>query len=298
MSRCKISFPSCLFSYVFSNGNFEISDLGVHIDGYCAVVADSVVATEEVEAEFTGKVADLFHAINTAMEAALRLVKVGAKNTAVTEAFEKIAESYGVNMIQGVLSHDMKKFLIDGNRVILSKTDSETKVDEFDFELNEVFALDIVMSTGDGKPREVDEKTTVYKRNPDVNYKLKMKASNYVLGEINHRFPAFPFSLRHLDEKKGRLGILELLNHGLVNDYPVLLEKDGEFVAHFKATLLLLPSGTLRITGKPIDLARFKTEKSIEDENLKALLSQDLKSKKKKNKKKKPAKAADEDNAE
>ena len=48
--------------------------------------------------------------------------------------------------------------MIDGEKCILAKSDVETKVEEQEFEVHEAYHLDVVMSTGDGKTRELDEK--------------------------------------------------------------------------------------------------------------------------------------------
>ena len=45
-----------------------------------------------------------------------------------------------------------------------------------EFAVHDVFAVDILISTGDGKTKEKDTRTTVYKRTEN-NYQLKMKAS-------------------------------------------------------------------------------------------------------------------------
>ena len=50
------------------------------------------------------------------------------------------------------------RFMIDGEKCILAKSDVETKVEEQEFEVHEAYHLDVVMSTGDGKTRELDEK--------------------------------------------------------------------------------------------------------------------------------------------
>jgi len=101
----------------------------------------------------------------------------------------------------------------------------------------------------------------------------------------NH--PHFPFHIRNLDPKLVKLGIVECATHGLVTAYPVLFEKEGEFTAHVKFTVLLLPSGALRITGLPLpDVER----RALKDESLVSLLGQSIKglaSKKKKKKKRK-----------
>lgn len=41
--------------------------------------------------------------------------------------------------------------MIDGNKVILSVSNPETRVDDAEFEENEIYAIDIVTSTGEGK---------------------------------------------------------------------------------------------------------------------------------------------------
>lgn len=98
----------------------------------------------------------------------------------------------------GVLSHQVKRYIVDGNRVIINKETQENKVDEFEFEENEVYCIDLLFSTGEGKAREAEAKTTVYKRAVDVEYNLKLKASREAMHEINKKFPTFPFTLRYL----------------------------------------------------------------------------------------------------
>ena len=55
--------------------------------------------------------------------------------------------------LEGVLSHDLKKHLIDGNKVIINKETFEQKVDDQEFQVNDVFALDVFVSSGDGKTK-------------------------------------------------------------------------------------------------------------------------------------------------
>merc|ERR1712194_329826 len=150
------------------------------------------------------------------------------------------------------------------------------------------------MSTGDGEPKEVDERTTVYKRDVEETYQLKMKASRQVLAEITKSYSTFPFSIRALDPKTARFGIKECVTHELVRPYPVLLEKAGDLVAHVKFTALLMPNGTLKVAGPLLTPDMFTTELTVTDEDLKKLLLTSAAKKKKNNKKKKkkPANAA------
>lgn len=51
------------------------------------------------------------------------------------------------------MSHEMKQFVIDGSKCILNKPTPDQKVEDGEFEENEVYAVDIVVSSGEGKPR-------------------------------------------------------------------------------------------------------------------------------------------------
>merc|ERR1711972_1215511 len=113
---------------------------------------------------------------------------------------------------------------------------------------------DVVMSTGEGKGKETEMRNTVYKRAVDTAYNLKTQKARQFISEVNRRFPVLPFTLRSIeDEQVARVGVSEARRHELLEDYPVLKEKDGQFVAQFKFTVLLLPGGTKRITGLPLD---------------------------------------------
>jgi len=243
-----------------------------------------VIGDDKIE----DKRADVVMAAWNAAEAALRLVQVGNTNTQVTEAFGKLADEFKCKPVQGVLSHQLKKWVIDGAQSIISAETGEEKVDEFTFEMNEVYCIDVVMSTGDGKTKETELRHTVYKRNPETSYMLKTAKARQFLSEVNKRFPALPFSLRQIeDEQVARVGVSEAKRHELLDEYPVLKEKPEEFVAQFKFTVLLLPGGTKRITGLP--LGKLETQlvpvNSVEDPEMKKLLASSANPKKQKKKK-------------
>jgi curved DNA binding protein len=222
-------------------------DLGVHIDGYAAVVAHSVAVGKEPTVK--GRAADVMAAAYTALECSVRLLKTGAKNSAITEMIAKVAADFKCNPVLGVLSHQMQRFEIDAKKVIINRSDVENKVEEFEMEANEVYALDIVMSSGEGKTKESEDRPTLYKRIEEGKKDLKTKAGRALYHDIRKRFPAFPFSTRDMDGATTRMGMKECLEHDVVVAYPVMLEKEGEFVAQLKATCLLLPGGTITVTG-------------------------------------------------
>lgn len=59
----------------------------------------------------------------------------------------------------------------------------------------------------------------------------------------------------------------------------MLVEKEGEYVAHFKSTVIILAKSTQVIAGAlPYDTARLEATatKKIENEEVKALVTRDL----------------------
>jgi len=261
-------------------------DLGAHIDGFIAVAAHTVAISNEKPIK--GRMADVYLAAYNAAEVALRLVRPGNGNYLVTDAIQKAAESYKCKPISGMLSHQLKQFRIDGEKsIIQNPSDAQKKEhDKCEFNLHEVYAIDVLVTTGEGKGREVDSKTTVYKKTDD-SYQLKLKNSRAFFADAEKKFGLMPFTLRAFeDEKKARLGILECVKHRLMDPFNVLYEKEEELVAQFKFTILLMPSGTHKITGLQINGDQFESQYKIEDEELKKALATSLDNKKKKNKSK------------
>lgn len=260
-------------------GDVVKMDLGCHIDGYIAVAAHTCIVPESADSPPTGvdsaTTGNVAVAAYNAMLVAAASITAGAKNTDVTSAVERVANAYGVTPIHSVRMHQMKRYVLDGVKEVALKApnpddETEEKLAECTFEQFEVYAVDVAMSTGDGNARAGSLRTTVYKRNVEQQYSLKVQASRGLLAEVDKKFPTLPFTLRHLsDTRKARLGIPECVSRGLLTPYPSLHDHSGT-VAHFKCTVLLLPSGTSRVTG--LDLPNyFTTEKEPDEETAKVL---------------------------
>ncbi|XP_052829866.1 proliferation-associated protein 2G4 [Octopus bimaculoides] len=306
------------------------SDLGAHVDGFIAVVAHTLVIGSSVEKKVKGRKADVCLAAHLASEAALRLVKPGNINYTVTDAIQKVAESFKCKPVEGMLSHQLKKHVIDGEKaIILNPTDAQRKDHEkCEFEVHDVYAIDILVSTGEGKGKEVDTRTTIYKKK-DAIYQLKMRVSRRkflflnsmleiisrwwiarIIGTLDKMSYSIYFDWGCVrpcasltlylsnwllllyfrlfeDEKKAKMGLMECVKHELMQPYNVLYEKEGEFVAQFKFTIILMPNGPLKITNPPFDSSIYESEHSVTDEKLKALLASSAERKCVKKKKKK-----------
>jgi curved DNA binding protein len=258
---CAYYSPLVAESTSLQEGDVAKIELGVHIDGFVANVATTILVGATAENPATGKKAGVIQAAHEAFTAALSKLQVGEENYAVTEAMCGIPEKYGCNMLEGALSHQLKHHVIDANQVILAKDTVDQHVEPFNFAVNEVYALDIYVSTGEGKGRESEFRTTVFKRALDTTYSLKLKGSRLFFAELNQRFPTLMFTLRAFsDERNARMGVNECLKNHLLEAYPVVVERPGEFVAQFKATVLLTDRGQLVITPPPFNSELYRAE--------------------------------------
>jgi len=165
---------------------------GSHLDGFPAIAATTTIVGGT---SLDGPQADVMLGAWNAFQAAQRVIKEAATNTEVTEAIAKACESFEVNPVEGVLSHRVKKHCIDANDCIINKETATAQVEEFQFAPGDVFGLDIFVSTGEGIPKEAENRATVFKRELSEVYNLKSKSARSFFVEINKRFPTLPFSI-------------------------------------------------------------------------------------------------------
>ncbi|KAJ6508032.1 proliferation-associated protein 1 [Mycena polygramma] len=286
-------------SQVLAKDDMVKLHIGAQIDGFAAITAETIVVGATTESPVTGRRADVLKAAWHASEIAMRTIKVGNKNWAVTEVVGKVASAWDCKPVEGMLSCQQTQNVIDGKkRIILNPSEAQKR--DFEgatFAEGEVYGIDVLVSSGeDGKARMEEARTTIFQRDSAVTYQLKMKNSRAVFSEVQKKAGAFPFNVRSLeDEKRSRMGLQEAVQHGLVKPYEVIYTPANTFVAAFHFTIALLPGGPSLITHPPVwykpDLV--KTEKELEDEELKALLVRNLRENKKSKKKKAKAEGAD-----
>ena len=309
--------------------------LGAQIDGFGAIVCNTIVVPQEKgkDPKITGRDADVLLATYYANELLLRLMippgllasgseeerkKAAAEKpptqSKIISLVEKVAKAYGVQVVQHTTSWQFERNDIEGKKkVILSPSDS-TKGEGF-AEVGDVFGIEVGMSLGSGKVKDLDKRSTLLRRTA-LTYGLKRPSSRQILSEIVKKFGTFPFSLRQLDdERAGKVGVVECVRSGVLREYKPTAEADGSPVTRLFTTigklttapfilqlltqgLAITKNGLTRLAAPPaLDLTKIKSDKKIEDEEILKILerpaakSTGSKSKNKK-KKKKPAKKA------
>ena len=246
---------------------------GAHIDGFASNTAHTVI----VGGTKDGRKLDVLHAAHDALRAAERAIQDGSTNQEVTAIMNKVMAEYECNMPEGVLSHVVKKYCIDGNKVIIGKEVPLQQVEDWTFQPGEVIHMDVYATTGEGKPKLAEFRTTVYKRELQNQYSLKIQKSRQFFAEANKKFPSLPFSLRAFEDQIGaKVGVKECVDHELMQEFQVLTEKEGEFVAHFKSTIAILPRSTVVLAGALPNKAATESTHSIKDESVKSAIKKDL----------------------
>ncbi|KAJ2001350.1 hypothetical protein GGI04_003778 [Coemansia thaxteri] len=266
------------------NGDVVRIQLGAHIDGYAAVAGNTVVVGSSAVAPVTGKTADVIAAAHYAAEAIQRLIKPGNKNMAVTDKVQKVVGAFNCKPIENMLCHQQKQNDLDGEKqIILNPTpENRSAFTACEFAPYEVYLIDVFVTTGDGRTKKSELRTSIYKRT-GTTYQLKMTSARAALNEISSKFGTFPFTIRSCeDERKTRMGLIECVKMGVVQAFDIQEEKSSEVVAQVTFTALVTPNGVERITqGLAFDNKVIQTDKKIEDAELRQLLETSTKIKKK-----------------
>ncbi|KAJ1931760.1 hypothetical protein EC988_009681, partial [Linderina pennispora] len=190
--------------------------------------------------------------------------------------------------IEGMLCHEQKKDVLDGEKQIILNPNPEQRkqFQACEFNEHEVYLVDVFVTSGDGRTKQSELRTTIYKKT-GTNYKLKMQSARSAISEISSKFGSFPFSLRACEDvRKIRMGLIECCKTNVVQAYDVFEDRPSEVVAQVTFTALVTPNGVTRITqGLAFDEKVIKTDKKIEDKDALALLATSTKINKKKAKK-------------
>ncbi|KXN70932.1 proliferation-associated protein 1 [Conidiobolus coronatus NRRL 28638] len=299
-----IAFPTCIsvnniachFSPLESDpesntalakGDLVKVQLGTHIDGYPAIVAHTFVIGATKEEPATGIKADTILAAHYSAEAALRTVVPGNKTSIVTDIVNKVCSEFGVKPVEGMLSYQVEQNVLEGEKqIILNPTEAHRKGFKInEIAQNEVYCVDIVVSSKDGKVKSTNNRTTVYRRT-DSTYQLKMAASRKYLSEVNTKHGKFPFNIRSSEDiKAARMGVVECVRSQVLANYDVMAEEKDQFVAQYLFTVLLTGNGSVRLTTPGLlELDAYKSEKSIQSEEVLEVLKKEVERKPKEKK--------------
>lgn len=291
-----VAFPTCVspndcvahlsplpsdeeYKWALKEGDVAKVIVGAHIDGYATIVSGTVAIgtiSEEVEAAI--------NAAYIATEAALRKFKPGNRNWDVTRVVDQATSEFGVSALEGMMSCEHNQNQVAGKKRLILNPSQEQRRDfeTVTFGENEVYGLDVLVGAqgSRGKTKQKLTQTTVY-RKTDLTYQLKLRTSRQAISEVQKKCGQFPFNVKLLeDQKRVRMALQEPLNHGLLDAYDVVYEKDSKPVVQMFTTFAITKTGVVKLASAPAP----KVSPVVQDEELKQLLSTSLKSNKKKKK--------------
>ena len=282
-----IAFPTCIsrnniVGYyipdqidIIESGDLVKIELGVHIDGFpsCVCYTHLVGQNDDKEDPYREKKLNLLRAVSKASKEVLKLMKPNKTNLDIGACLQKYSKEYKCNLLYlnniedmapGIISYQVSRNTLDGKNdekygdyvhtfiIPLCKESYDFGVSESELNNNEVFMIDIAMSTGSGKIFSGTISPTIFARNYNEHKQLKLKSSRKVLSKFGY----FPQSLINLcketKEASVKIGLQECIRNNLVKPYHTFYERNGEYIARAKFTVIVKKKPKL-ITGKSLD---------------------------------------------
>lgn len=227
--------------------------LGAQVDGLPAIVCDSVIVG--AGGEISGREADLILATHHANELLLRLMvppglvphgteeeqkKASTQKpptqSKITQLLEKVVSAYECNLVESTTIWLFEHNEIESKKKIILAPGEGVK-GEGTPEVGEVWGVEMGVSLGSGKVKNLSNRATLHRRTA-TTYGLKRPTSRALLSEVVKKFGTFPFSLRQLDdEKAAKVGVVECVRGGVLRQYEVVGDKNNDPVARLFTTI-------------------------------------------------------------
>ncbi len=222
-------------------GDLVKIDLGVHVNGYIADMAKSIIVGKgNKEKEL------LIKASEEALDEAINKIKPGVKSNEIGKVIEETIRSYGFKPIVNLTGHFLSRYNLHTNKVLFNIYTRHY----FEIKEGDVIAIEPFATNGYGKV--IDEaEALIYKflkRKPTRNiYARKL------LDYIERRYPHLPFCERWLKDIMPKINLYsalrELINIGSIYAYNILREKDRGVVSQAEHTVIVKKDGCEIITS-------------------------------------------------
>ncbi|ROV93794.1 hypothetical protein VSDG_06952 [Cytospora chrysosperma] len=234
--------PNAGNKMVFGQDDVIKIDIGVHVNGR---ILDSAFSMA-FEPKYDNLLAAVKAATNTGVKEAGIDARLGEIGGAIQETMESYeieldGKTYPIKSIRNLNGHTIHHYSIHGDKSVpIVKSEDQTKMEEGD-----VFAIETFGSTGNGYVRDQGEVSHYALMADAPKVDLRLSSAKSLLNTIKKNFGTLPFCRRYLDRigcDKYLLGLNHLVNQGIVQDYPPLVDKKGSYTAQFEHTILIKPT--------------------------------------------------------
>ena len=220
-------------------------DFGVHVNGR---IVDSAF-TIAFDPIFDPLIQCTQEATNAGVRAAgidARFGDIGEIIQETIESFEfidKNGKTIPIKPCRNLNGHSIERYHIHGGQSvpIVKKSDfANERMKE-----NTCYAIETFASTGKGFVIEDGECSHYMKVFDADNVPLRMKGAKQLLQAIDKQFSTLPFCRRWLDDigqTRHIMTLKNLVDNGLVQDYPPLVDVKGSFTSQMEHTIFLRPT--------------------------------------------------------
>jgi hypothetical protein len=118
----------------------------------------------------------------------------------LVDLVKKVCETFRVRPVYGTLVSLAKRFVPNSGLKTISFDDQGFNDSNFTVEPDDVFVVNFMMTSGDGRPlEEQDIRPTVLQRNVHTSSSvLKLKSGKQAFAAFSTQHGVFPFSLRYV----------------------------------------------------------------------------------------------------
>ena len=228
----------------FKAGDMVKLDLGAMIDGYIADTAVTVLASGNMDENYTQDEINLHEEIIEAsaagLEAAIATARAGIEISKIGEAVHEAISEYHLNPIFNLMGHSLEQYNLHAGISIPNYNNNDSYI----LEEGQAVAIEPFATNGEGY---VNDAPGHYIFSYMANKPFRMKSTQKVLKYIQSNHKYVPFSGRWITdefgERKGSIALKQLSQAMAIYPYAPLREKQDCFVSQKEHTLIIEKEG-------------------------------------------------------
>lgn len=228
----------------FKAGDMVKLDLGAMVDGYIADSAVTIIASGNIDENYTQDEINLHDEIVEAsqagLEAAIATVKAGIEVSKIGAAVHEAIAEYNLNPIFNLTGHSLEQNNLHAG-ISIPNYDNH---DGYILEEGQAIAIEPFATNGEGI---VNDAPGHYIYSYISNKPFRMKTTQKVLKYIQNNNQYVPFSGRWITDefgkRRGSLALKQLSDAMAIYPYAPLREKKGCFVSQKEHTVIVEKEG-------------------------------------------------------
>ena len=228
----------------FKAGDMVKLDLAAMIDGYIADTAVTVLASGNMDENYTQDEINLHEEIIEAsaagLEAAIATARAGIEISKIGEAVHEAISEYHLNPIFNLMGHSLEQYNLHAGISIPNYNNNDSYI----LEEGQAVAIEPFATNGEGY---VNDAPGHYIFSYMANKPFRMKSTQKVLKYIQSNHKYVPFSGRWITdefgERKGSIALKQLSQAMAIYPYAPLREKQDCFVSQKEHTLIIEKEG-------------------------------------------------------